>query len=137
MNWMNKKEGYILLIVVNLFFSCSKDKMTMIDNTWIVKSIQVNADSVLYVGNDDLLLSFENRRHFKFRLDPNSMTGKCNFKSNNRIEFKGGVITEICCDSDASELCISILNDELNYTLTDNELELSNSNSQNIRFVNY
>ena len=125
----------ILLILFATFTSCSKEKQTLRDNTWIVESMKVHADADLqYPSNFIITLSFPRIGEYEFR-GVNRCLGKVKFRTNNGIEFKVAECTRLDGDVFSAD-CYLLLNTDINnYTVNDNKLILKGNEGKIINFI--
>ena len=130
---MKRLLSLCLFAPLFIFTSCSKDKQTVIDNTWIVESMKVHADSAWqYPPNGaKYTLSFPDKHTYCLLLDKNQCAEDVKFEANNKFKFKKLFCTAICCDSPFAETYASLFVDtKYNYTINENKLILTNSNNK-------
>ncbi|MDQ3190387.1 MAG: META domain-containing protein [Bacteroidota bacterium] len=130
-----KAIGRLLRLILIVMFStaiisCTKEKSTIVENTWLVESIKIHADSSLKYTNNEYLLQFENKTNYSLSLDVNSCFGSVNFLSNKRVDFKSLNCTEACCDSDFALNTADILGEVNKYSVIDSKLVFSSENGR-------
>ena len=137
---MKTIKNTIIILFAFLLASCSKDKQTLTDNTWIVESMKVYADSVLQypsaMNHRSITLSFPRISEYAFIMEANGCQGKVKLKNNYKINFsKETMCTLVGGDSQFAEDCLSLLKNNINhYSINDNKLILTGDNGETINF---
>lgn len=126
----------LFVLLVGAVMACSADRNTIIDNRWVVTSVQLNEADSVRNAPQPYVLSFDGNRSFSFRLDVNTCGGSVNFQANNIVLFtQSPSCTEACCDGVFSRNVIGALKEVNRYELIDDQLTLTGNGGLTIRFV--
>lgn len=143
----------IIVVLFVIFTSCSKDKQTLTDNTWVVESIKVHADSALMYRPDStffmhlpdeyivmhwctpITLSFSSKNEYRFKAETTTTTGKVNIVGN-KINFKDAMSLALCCNSPFANSCMEMLLLNINhYAINKDKLIVKGDKGEVINFV--
>ena len=137
-----------LFILLAAFISCSKDKQTLTDNTWVLESMKVHTDSALMYRPDStdeyivmhwaktpIVLSFPKKNEYSFKAETTTSTGKVSIVGN-KINFKDAMSLALCCNSPFADLCMELLLLNINhYVINDDKLIFKGDEGEEINFV--
>jgi heat shock protein HslJ len=138
------KKIISFLIIAIIIASCSKEKQILQNTVWQVESIKVHADSALtypsvwegwWGNNKPITLTFPKQNKYLLQLEANGHGNNVSI-TGNKINFKGGVSTLMCCDSPFAESCASLLVNKINhFTIKDSKLVLTGAHGEIINLV--
>ena len=125
--------GYIVMVLLVIFASCSKDKQVLLENTWLVEYTKENADSELvYPYFDFSILSFIEKDKYVFQSETYCIIGRVNVESGNKISFEW---TGTSPESRFARSFIISLVGVNQYEIDGDKLVLKGDNGEEIRFV--
>ena len=126
---------YIVVILLVIFISCSKDKQTLTENTWLVHGVKLHADS-----NWDILfdmttaswglttLSFVNENKYVLQSGPDCIIGGVKIEKK-RIQFEYPFMKPI---SRSAKICQSLLPECKYYEIDGDMLNLTGDKGEAI-----
>jgi len=136
---MKTIKKYVLLLLVLISTSCSKDKQTLIDNTWVVESMNTPTDSIWQYDSQEQKqicnLTFESRYKYSISSQNTVCGGKVKIAAKQKIQFKGGDPCPYTGGNLLSWSVLRLLKEITHYELLDDKLILKGDNGEIINLV--
>ena len=135
-----KRIHYICIVFVlfAFFTSCSKEKQTLTDNTWIAESLKVHTDSVWVHSSErasPITLSFRKKNEYLLVFGGSKSSGRVKI-AKNKIDFIDAMTMGSWSDYPFDFLCWELLLVYVtHYTIDDNKLTLEGDNGEIIILI--
>jgi hypothetical protein len=121
----------IAFVLVAVFTSCSKDKQTLMESTWIVESAKKHADSAWMDNWDYPTISFIGKDKYVFQSDFYTYIGNVKIEKSNKISFERKTVSSPIFPS-FSYSCFFLLHEINHYEIKSNKLILTGYNGETI-----
>ena len=133
---------YFVFVLLTALFGCSKEKQKLLNTTWKVESMKEYSDSALMYPPDSgrwegktITLSFPKINKYAFKMEVNGTGSRVSIVGN-KINFKSGATTAVCCDSPFAESCAYLLVNKItHYKISNDKLILTGNKGEKIILV--